>query len=162
MALPLWLGSVLEPVGKIIDSINAPQEERGKMRLALLESQIALTGKVLEYEVALVNAQQNVIVAEAKGESALQRSWRPAIMVLFGVVIGWTFLIAPVGSWLLAAMFPSVTPPPVLPIPERMWTLLELGIGGYIAGRSLEKITDKVMDKGLTFRKDEPVPPPGS
>ena len=29
---------------------------------------------------------------------------------------------------------------PVLPLPDKLWSLLEIGVGGYIVGRSGEKI----------------------
>lgn len=36
----------------------------------------------------------------------------------------------------------------------QFWSLLEIGIGGYVIGRSVEKITDKVTDKiDLSFMK---------
>ena len=33
---------------------------------------------------------------------------------------------------------------PVNVLDEHIWNLMELGVGGYVAGRSLEKISDKL------------------
>ena len=39
-------------------------------------------------------------------------------------------------------------------VPDQFWGLLKIGIGGYIGGRSLEKITSKVTENvDLTFLK---------
>ena len=35
----------------------------------------------------------------------------------------------------------------ILSIPDPMWNLLTIGVGGYIAGRSGEKIAQKWKDK---------------
>jgi len=32
------------------------------------------------------------------------------------------------------------------PLADEAWTLLQIGLGGYITGRSLEKITPKISD----------------
>ena len=101
-------------------------EDAGKIEqyLSQLESAvIALKSKV-------VDAQQSVIVAEAQGDSWLQRNWRPLTMMTFLVII------------LYQAVFVSMFDfPPVdmTKIPDKMWTLMEIGLGGYIVGRSAEK-----------------------
>jgi hypothetical protein len=33
---------------------------------------------------------------------------------------------------------------PTLEISEKMWNLLSIGLGGYVVGRSAEKIADKL------------------
>lgn len=100
--------------------------------------------KMLE---ALYKAQQaeaetkrDVVVAEAKGESWLQRNWRPISMLTFLAVVINNYILAP---WLGA--FGLVIP--VLDIAPQMWTLLTVGIGGYIVGRSGEKIAKNFNKK---------------
>lgn len=83
-----------------------------------------MTMKVLEYESKIIEAKSNIIVAEAKGDSWIQRSWRPVTMLTFlGLVVGDSF-------GLLAT-----------PLAPQAWTLLQLGLSGYMVGRSGEKIT---------------------
>jgi hypothetical protein len=45
--------------------------------------------------------------------------------------------------------------PPRLEVPEGMWTLLTIGIGGYIAGRSAEKVVTTLAMRGLSFGKND-------
>ena len=79
-----------------------------------------------------MTAKSNVIVAEAKGESWLQRNWRPLTMMTFVIIMIFNFIFAPIMGML-------AMPVPTLEIPPHMWTLLTVGIGGYIGGRSIEK-----------------------
>ena len=84
--------------------------------------------------------QTEIIVAEAKG-NWLQRSWRPILMLSFGFIIIYTKFISQLSAHLIT---------PVLE-PE-FWSLLEIGIGGYVIGRSGEKIVDKL---GPLFNKNK-------
>jgi hypothetical protein len=36
-----------------------------------------------------------------------------------------------------------------------MWSLLQIGIGGYIVGRSAEKVTESLAQRGISFGKKE-------
>lgn len=80
----------------------------------------------------LEGAKRDIIVAEAQGESWLQRNWRPLIMSMFGFIIANNYILNPY----ISAMFGVDI---VLEIPPDMWELLKIGIGGYIVGRSAEK-----------------------
>ena len=75
--------------------------------------------------------QTDIIIAEAKG-NWLQRSWRPILMLSFGFIVIYNKFAAPLFGW-------------TIPVLEgEFWTLLQIGIGGYVVGRSAEKIADKI------------------
>ena len=97
---------------------------------AKLES--AIKQKMLEHEVQFVSYQRDIITAEAKSQSSLARNWRPITMLVFVLIILNNYLIYP-----YIQLFGGTAVQ--LPIPPDMWDLLKLGIGGYIAGRSVEK-----------------------
>ena len=68
-----------------------------------------------------------MIRTEAQGESWLQRNWRPLTMMVFVGLI--------VGKWL------GYTAPGVSEDLElRLLGLIEIGLGGYVIGRSVEKV----------------------
>ena len=75
-------------------------------------------------------------MAEAKGESWLQRNWRPILMLTIVAIVANNYLIYPYLSLFTEKAM-------VLELPERLWNLMTLGVGGYIAGRSAEKIIDR-------------------
>ena len=79
-----------------------------------------------------LDAKAKVLVAEVQRQSWLQRNWRPLLMLVFTYIVAHNFVIAPIFR------ITSV------PVPEQMWTLLNIGIGGYIVGRSVEKIATSI------------------
>ena len=124
---------LLDSGGKLIDGITTSDQEK-------LNAKAELSKIVLTSLNSLQNAQRDVILAESRG-NWLQRSWRPLVMLLFAsiVVIG------------------AFTTIPYLTDNSPFWGLLKLGLGGYIIGRSTEKITDKVttnMDLTFLRKKD--------
>ena len=129
---PIWeaLTTIIKPVADVVDAVHTSEEEKLQAEAALFRMQGELAIKVLEYESQLLKAKENIIVAEAQGDSWIQRSWRPLVMVAFATT-------AMADSFGLLAN----------PLSSEMWTLLQLGLGGYVAGRSAEKIASKVMDK---------------
>ena len=110
---------------RIIDKIIPDPKAKAEAKIKLLEVQQA--GELKEIESAM-----NVIVAEAKSEHALTSQWRPITMLVFTAIVANNYILAPY----LQAMFGwSVS----LEMPEQLWNLLSIGIGGYIFGRSGEK-----------------------
>ena len=110
---------------RIIDKIIPDPEAKADAKRKLLEIQQA--GDLVEIEAAM-----NVVVAEATSEHALTSQWRPITMLVFTAIVANNYIIAPY----LAAIFGwSVT----LEMPDQLWNLLSIGIGGYVVGRSSEK-----------------------
>lgn len=122
----------IKAIGSIIDNVSTTDEERLEIDQKIQVIQNDLTSKILSYQAEVTKYQSEVIIAEAKGESWLQRNWRPSLMVVFGFIVANNYIIAPY----LDAMFDWQV---MLEIPIQLWDLLKLGVGGYIGGRSLEK-----------------------
>jgi predicted MFS family arabinose efflux permease len=62
-------------------------------------------------------------------------------MIMFAVMIGNNFIIAPY----LDAIFGTSV---MFDMPEQAWSLLSVGLGGYVVGRSGEKIMREYKKKG--------------
>lgn len=88
----------------------------------------------LDYESTLVQAQAGNIQAEAKSDSWLASNWRPILMLTFTFIVAMNYAILPIVAWFGVHQAPLV-------LPTDMWDLLKIGVGGYIVGRSGEKIT---------------------
>ena len=115
-----FTGGLVKEVGKVIDNLFTSDEERLKVKNEVF--------KVLqEQQLELQKLQTEIILAEANG-NWLQRSWRPILMLSFGFIVIYTKFIAPMFSL------------PIAPLEEQFWSLLNLGIGGYVVGRSAEKV----------------------
>jgi hypothetical protein len=84
----------------------------------------------------VVDAQAKVISAEASAGSWLTQSWRPIVMLCFAGILVYSFFFGP--------MFGLKT----VPLPPELWILLQVGIGGYVGGRTVEKLVPMLAKKG--------------
>jgi hypothetical protein len=134
------ISNVFKPAVELIDQLHTSDEEKLQAKAAMQVLQNQITSEVLSIQKAEVEASRDIIVAEAQGESWLQRNWRPVLMMLFGVIVANNYILNP---WLSAMFGINVT----MEIPPDMWALLKLGVGGYVAGRSGEKIIKMWKEK---------------
>lgn len=135
---------IFKPVKELVDELHYSGEEKAghserleQLTTAIREAEMAFQEKVLDAHTAQIQARAKVIEAEASGHSWLQRNWRPLIMLSFGAILVNNFILVP---WLMAFGIKTVA---VLEFPSGFWGLLSLGVGGYIAGRSVEKTIEK-------------------
>lgn len=126
MALFGFLSSIFKPGFELIDKLHTSTAEKLELKAVLRKLQNDVTLKSLEYEQKIIEVQGSVIVAEAQSKSWITRSWRPITMLTF------VFLI----------VYSTFTG---LVIPEDLWTVIKLGLGGYVIGRSAEKIVPGVV-----------------
>lgn len=124
-----FLTALVEPVTNLVDNLHTSDEERLKVKSKLFEMQSEMASKVMDYEARLIESKTKVITAEAQGASWLQRTWRPITMLTFlFLAVADTFGIT---EHRLAS---------------EAWTLLQIGLGGYVVGRSVEKVIPKVTE----------------
>lgn len=125
MGLLDGLIGILTPV---INSIFPNPEDELKRQQALYAFQQA----IIEKQADITLAAASIVQTEAGSKFWLTACWRPILMLLFG--------------GLVCARFFGFNNPNMSPDEyNHLWSLLELGIGGYVGGRSLEKITSTVM-----------------
>lgn len=127
------LGAIAGPIIKglfgIIDQAVEDKDAAAQIKAKIAERQQQLI------ETELKGAIQ-IILAEAKG-NWLQRSWRPILMLTIVFIVANNFIIVP-----YAQAFGA--PVPTLELPDGLWTLMITGVGGYIVGRSGEKIAENI------------------
>lgn len=118
------IDEILHLGSTIIDKIwpDAGEREKAKAKLAELAAQ---------GDLAELQGRLKVMLAEMNG-NWLQRSWRPILMLTIVAIVANNYLIYPYVSlfW---------TKAPVLELPEKLWSLMQIGLGGYVVGRSVEK-----------------------
>ena len=117
------VSGLFKPAAKLIDDLHTSEEEKLDAKARLLEQQTMLTMKVLDYEAQIMGLQGSIVKAEAESKHWLVATWRPITMLTFlGLTVGDSL------GWL-----PN-------PLRDEAWTLLQLGLGGYVVGRSAEKV----------------------
>ena len=116
------MGPIAKIIGKAVPDKDLAVQLTAQIQMGLL----ALSMEEIK-------GATKIIVAEAQGASWMQRNWRPVTMLTFVFIIANNYIIVP-----YAVAFGLEVP--MLEIPAGMWGLLTVGIGGYVAGRSMEKI----------------------
>lgn len=131
--IPL-VSSVLETVSNVVSgTVGKFIEDKDKAKELETALTAQLTTSVVELLGREVDAQKSVIVAEAQGESWLQRNWRPIIMMALSTMVciywmGWTHQ--------------ELDQPVILKILD----IVQIGLGGYIGGRTAEKLADRGVE----------------
>lgn len=133
----LNVGEAITGVGKLAQEIKSlftgepTPEKQAEIRGKLIE----LEGKAAEADNQTRQLQTQIIVAEATGQSWLQRNWRPMLMLSIVAIVVNNYILVPY-------MQLFGLPVTILELPEKLWNLMTLGVGGYIAGRTGEKMIE--------------------
>ena len=91
----------------------------------------------------VASTQADVIKAEIQSEDKITRIWRPLVALSFAFVILFYALIVPITVGYFGAPAPKIGDK----LLEWVVQLCTLCLGGYVAGRSLEKITELVFSR---------------
>jgi len=141
-----FLSAAIKPVANLIDELHTSEDERNQVKSALFAMQNEMACKVMDYEKQLLESKAKIITAEATGASWLQRNWRPITMLTFlALVVLDTFGLT---AWLSMTLLDlqGIEKPTHWRLADEAWTLLQIGLGGYVVGRSAEKIIPKVTE----------------
>ena len=121
-----WFGgTVLKDLLGGLDKLFTSKEEKIKAESIIKEI-------IIQKQLELQQMQTDIIITEAKG-NWIQRSWRPILMMAFGFIVIYVKFLAP----LLGLTIPELE--------IEFWELLKIGIGGYVVGRSAEKISKNIV-----------------
>lgn len=115
--------ALIPVIGDLIGKLFPDPKVAAEAKLKLFELQQA--GHLKELDGAI-----QIITAEANG-SWIQRNWRPVMMLIFTALI-----VARWFGWTAPNLSESEY--------KHLWDIVELGIGGYVIGRSVEKIVPSV------------------
>lgn len=123
---------IIPAITSILGKLVPDPAERARMQLQLLQMQSS--GDLAELQAAV-----SIIVAESSG-NWLQRSWRPVVMLTFAGLV--------VARWLGFAA-PDLAEAEYL----KLWDIVQLGLGGYVVGRSVEKTVPAVAEVLREWKK---------
>lgn len=134
------IGALIPALGKILEKIIPDPNEAARI-------QAELATEMFKADSEFYKAAGGIIAAEAKGESWMQRNWRPITMLTFVFIIANNYIFVPYIQF-AADMFGYTVIVPTLEIPDGLWGLLQIGIGGYIASRGVEKTVQSIQKGG--------------
>ena len=128
------IGNIAGPATTLIDKMHTSDEEKLNAKQKIFELQVEAFVQAEKYESELLEAKSTIINAEAKSESWIARNWRPITMLTFLALV-------------LCDSFGLL----ISPLAPEAWTLLQIGLGGYVVGRS----TEKSMKMWRDMKRDE-------
>jgi len=123
------IGKVIDKGLSIVDKLVLDKDKAAELKAAISKEILVTNHDEL---VKTIDSQMQIILAEAKG-GWLQRNWRPLLMLTIIAIVANNYVLFPYLS-----MFTEKAV--MLELPGGLWALLNVGVGGYVVGRSAEKI----------------------
>lgn len=114
------LSAVLTVGGKVIDRLFPDPAQKAEAQLKLLE--LAQKGDLTD-----LTERASIVKTEAASQHWLAATWRPIVMLTFTALI--------VARW-MGWSAPGLAESEIL----KLWDIVELGLGGYVIGRTAEKV----------------------
>ena len=122
---------IFKPAAELVDSLHTSEEERLDAKSRLLSVQAAVMDSALDYESKALDAKAQIVNSEANSEHWVTATWRPIVMLIFTGLVVARFL-----GFQAEGMSQTEY--------DQLWMLIQIGIGGYIGTRSIEKIVKEV------------------
>jgi len=136
------LGAVA-PLAKILFSTiekSVPDKDLQAKLKADLQTQL------LQSSTQELKAAASIVEAEAKA-GWFTASWRPLLMYVLIFILIWNYILGPIVKFFFAA---AIT----IDLPGDVWTLLQIGLGGYVVGRSGESIAKSLANRSTTTKQE--------
>ena len=120
----IWslIGSIGGKVLDIVDDVVEDKDEANRLKFEIQR-------QLIENKSSELEAAAKIVLAEAQG-GWLQRNWRPLLMVTFAGLV--------VAHW-----FGFTAPDIPESVQNSLLNIVMVGVGGYVVGRSGEKIAEK-------------------
>ena len=136
------LGAVA-PLAKILFSTiekAVPDKDLQEKLKSQLQTQL------LQSHTQELTAAAKIIEAEAKA-GWFASSWRPLLMYVLIFILIWNYVIGPV----IKIFFGSII---TFELPGDVWTLLNVGLGGYVIGRSAESVARTMASRPVNKEQE--------
>lgn len=118
--LQLLIPALAPILGKIVGNLFPDPEQKAKAEQEILV-------QLMQHQQQIEAAAASIIQSEAASQHWLAANWRPITMLVFlGLIVARWF------GW--AA--PNLAEAEYI----KLWSIVEFGLGGYVVGRSVEKI----------------------
>jgi len=126
---------IIDKIGKAIGEIGDAADKNFTSKEEKLEHYAKIQELMVGLQRQLMNIKQSIILAEVNGNK-LQRNWRPILMLAFGFVVVYDSVAAPLLTYYWHV--------PRFALAPEFWETIKLSMGGYVIGRSAEKVVPPV------------------
>jgi hypothetical protein len=115
----------LAPIlGKVVGNLFPDPEQKAKAEAEMMKA-------LLAHQAEIEGAAAKIIQTEAASSHWLAANWRPLTMLVFVALI--------VARWFGWAA-PNLSEAEYV----KLWSIVEFGLGGYVVGRSVEKVAPSI------------------
>jgi len=135
--------SAIAPLAKILFSTiekAVPDKDLQERLKAQLNEQL------LKSSTEELKAAASIVEAEAKA-GWFTASWRPLLMYVLIFVLVFNYIFAPIIKMFTGSIIG-------FDLPGDVWTLLQIGLGGYVVGRSGESIAKSLANRSTTTKQE--------
>ena len=136
------LGAVA-PLAKILFNTiekSVPDKDLQEKLKAQLQTQL------LQSNTQELQAAAKIIEAEAKA-GWFASSWRPLLMYVLIFILVWNYILGPVVKIFTGAVIS-------FELPGDVWGLLQIGLGGYVVGRSAESVARTMANRPVNKQQE--------
>ena len=136
------LGAIA-PLAKVLFSTiekAVPDKDLQEKLKAQLQTQL------LQSHTQELTAAAKIIEAEAKA-GWFASSWRPLLMYVLIFILVWNYVIGPVIKIFTGAIIS-------FELPGDVWSLLQIGLGGYVLGRSAESVARTMASRPVNKEQE--------
>jgi hypothetical protein len=130
--------TIIGVFGETLDKFLPDQNEK-------LKAHAEIRARILENESKILSIAGDIVGREVSSEKWWQNAWRPAFMWMIIIIIFNNFLLAPYVSLIFG--FDLILKINMETIPDQLWQAMDIGLGGYVIGRSAEKIVKDLKKK---------------
>ena len=137
------LGAIA-PLAKILFSTiekSVPDKDLQAKLKADLQTQL------LQSNTQELQAAAKIIEAEAKA-GWFASSWRPLLMYVLIFILVWNYILGPVIKIFTGTVIS-------FELPGDVWSLLQIGLGGYVVGRSAESVARTIANRPVANKEQE-------
>ena len=124
--IQMLIPAIAPILGKVVGNLFPDPAEKAKAEQEVLV-------QLMQHQQQIENAAASIIQTEAASKHWLSANWRPITML--------TFLALIVARWFGWAA-PDLSETEYI----KLWSIVEFGLGGYVVGRSVEKISGPLAE----------------
>jgi len=135
--LPLLIAPLAGLISKVLDKTIGDKDLKTKLKAEAINQLVSQDNQ--EFVTHLKEASA-IIQAEVKSDSWMAKNWRPILMLTCVAIVANNYIIFPYLS-----MFTEKTV--ILELPNWLFQLMKIGVGGYVVGRSAEKVASVYSKK---------------
>lgn len=134
---------LLSPIFRdLIKRIFPDPEKQAKAQIELQKLLSEAQAEAYKAEAVENEAKKEIIITEIQSNWAGQ--WRAYLMMICIAIVGYNWIIVSLLNAFLSPLGCPITP---VPVPPELWTLVTVGLGGYIGKETMQTYSNNKLEQ---------------